>query len=223
MTGHRVIAKSHVFEKNQSTSAVRKECRNRAGSVTKNAAWLSEAFKSENEDAAGKPAEIIPADRLSNAFGKHPKRTSYLSSSTPATVQVAGKEVSGESKSAETIPAAMIPNAFAKQPDKTSYPLPSTRARLQVAGKKVSGESKLAKAIPAKAAESKMPPKGNQMERSEPVETMSATDADDGNLMRGGRPGERAGATNANEAKISAVGKMSVADRARWLSGAFKK
>ena len=50
-TGHRVIAKSHGFEKDQSTAAVRKECRIRVGSVTKNAACLSKAFKSENEEA----------------------------------------------------------------------------------------------------------------------------------------------------------------------------
>eukprot|EP00579_Thalassiosira_antarctica_P010235 CAMPEP_0201910686 /NCGR_PEP_ID=MMETSP0903-20130614/1970_1 /ASSEMBLY_ACC=CAM_ASM_000552 /TAXON_ID=420261 /ORGANISM="Thalassiosira antarctica, Strain CCMP982" /LENGTH=592 /DNA_ID=CAMNT_0048445357 /DNA_START=5 /DNA_END=1783 /DNA_ORIENTATION=- len=46
-SGHKVIAKSRIFEKEGASIIVRKECDIRAGSVRGKSAWLSEAFKSE--------------------------------------------------------------------------------------------------------------------------------------------------------------------------------
>jgi len=54
-TGHRVISKSRIFERDHPSSrAVRDECDIRTGSVEKKSAWLSEAFgKGENGNEEG--------------------------------------------------------------------------------------------------------------------------------------------------------------------------
>ena len=56
-SGHNVIVKSRIFEKEGASLTVRKECVIRAGSVNKKSAWLSEAFKSEGGEE--KPQSLL--------------------------------------------------------------------------------------------------------------------------------------------------------------------
>ena len=179
-----------------------------------------------------KPTETIPATRMSSAYEKYSKRTSYLSSSAPATVRVAGKEVAGEGKPAKTIATtitgskvrvegrsveaaniseskpdekARLPSAFKTQPNRSSH----------------MSSSATVNAIPTKNGEAERPGKEKRTATSKPLATTPATVAGDEHSIEGGRPSrERATAANGSG---SDPGKMSVAERARWLDGAFKK